>query len=141
MTEVTNGNAGSVRLSGGREEPGGVHEALRQVCPLNEVLDRVSGKWAIGVLTLTEAKEVVRFTEYERAIPGISRRMLTLTLRNLQRDGLLDRSVYATVPPKTEYRLTEAARELARTLSLLTHWAKRHQEHVHASRIEYDDGH
>lgn len=140
MTEVTNGNGESVHSSEGRGEFDGVHEAVRQVCPLNEVLDRVSGKWAIGVLTLTGAEEVVRFTEYERAIPGISRRMLTLTLRNLQRDGLLDRTVYATVPPKTEYRLTEAARELARTLSLLTDWARRHQVHVHASRIDYDGG-
>lgn len=138
MTEVTS-NGRPVRASDGHGELDDVHEALRQVCPLNEVLDRVSGKWAIGVLTLTGAKEVVRFTEYERAIPGISRRMLTLTLRNLQRDGLLDRTVYATVPPKTEYRLTEAARELARTLSLLTDWAKRHQAHVQAARIDYDD--
>jgi DNA-binding HxlR family transcriptional regulator len=114
------------------------HEALRGICPLNEVLDRVSGKWAIGVLTLTGAEGVVRFTGYERGIPDISRRMLTLTLRNLERDGLLTRTVYATVPPKTEYRLTDAARELTDTLTLLTDWAKRHQAHVHASRTEYD---
>ncbi|MCF7548618.1 helix-turn-helix domain-containing protein [Pseudonocardia sp. WMMC193] len=119
----------------------GAHEAVRHICPLNEVLDRVSGKWAIGVLTLTGAEEVVRFTEFERGIPGISRRMLTLTLRNLERDGLLTRTVYATVPPRTEYRLTEAAQELAQTLSLLTDWAKRHQAHVQASRVGYDETH
>ncbi|WP_181783300.1 winged helix-turn-helix transcriptional regulator [Pseudonocardia pini] len=117
------------------------HEALGEICPLNEVLDRVSGKWAIGVLTLTGAEGVVRFTEYERGIPDISRRMLTLTLRNLERDGLLTRTVYPTVPPKTEYRLTEAAHELTETLSLLTDWAKRHQAHVHVSRTEYDATH
>ncbi len=109
------------------------------VCPLNEVLDRVSGKWAIGVLTLIGAEEVARFTELERGIPGISRRMLTLTLRNLERDGLLTRTVYATVPPRTEYRLTEAARELAQTLSLLTDWAERHRTHVQVSRLAYDE--
>jgi len=114
------------------------HEALQGICPLNEVLDRVSGKWAIGVLTLTGAEGVVRFTEFERGIPGISRRMLTLTLRHLERDGLLTRTVYPTVPPKTEYRLTEAARELTDTLTLLTDWAERHRAHVHSSRTEYD---
>jgi len=115
------------------------HQAVQEICPLNEVLDRVSGKWAIGVLTLTGAQGVVRFTEYERGIPDISRRMLTLTLRNLERDGLLSRTVYPTVPPKTEYRLTEAAHELTETLSLLTDWAKRHQAHVHESRTAYDE--
>ena len=139
ITRVTDGNEGMVRPEKIREGATAAHEAVRQICPLNEVLDRVSGKWAIGVLTLTGAEEVVRFTEYERSIPGISRRMLTLTLRNLERDGLLHRTIYATVPPKTEYRLTDEARELAQTLSLITDWAKRHQAHVHTSRVDYDD--
>ncbi|MCE0766711.1 helix-turn-helix transcriptional regulator [Pseudonocardia kujensis] len=117
------------------------HAALQAICPLNEVLDRVSGKWAIGVLTLCGAEGVVRFTEFERGIPDISRRMLTLTLRNLERDGLLTRTVHPTVPPKVEYRLTPAAHELTETLSLLTDWAKRHQAYVHAARAEYDAAH
>ncbi|OLM31912.1 Transcriptional regulator, HxlR family [Pseudonocardia sp. Ae717_Ps2] len=141
MTEVASSGLESTSDEGGRPRPTGGHDAVHHVCPLNEVLDRVSGKWAIGVLTLIGAEEVARFTELERGIPGISRRMLTLTLRNLERDGLLTRTVYATVPPRTEYRLTEAARELARTLSLLTDWAKRHQSHVQMSRLDYDETH
>lgn len=141
MTEVSSSDLESTSGEAGRSRPSVGHDAVHHVCPLNEVLDRVSGKWAIGVLTLIGAEEVARFTELERGIPGISRRMLTLTLRNLERDGLLTRTVYATVPPRTEYRLTEAARELARTLSLLTDWAQRHQTHVQLSRLAYDEAH
>lgn len=111
---------------------------LAHVCPLNEVLDRVSGKWAVGILTLTGDRGPIRFTELERGIDGISRRMLTLTLRNLERDGLLVRTVYPTVPPKVEYALTDAARELAATLAGMTDWARRHQETVARARLAYD---
>lgn len=141
MTEVSSSDLESTSGEAGRPPPSVGHDAVHHVCPLNEVLDRVSGKWAIGVLTLIGAEEVARFTELERGIPGISRRMLTLTLRNLERDGLLTRTVYATVSPRTEYRLTEAARELAQTLSLLTGWAQRHQTHVQLSRLAYDEAH
>jgi DNA-binding HxlR family transcriptional regulator len=70
-------------------------------CTVRQVLDRVGGKWSIGVLVAT-SDGPVRFTELERSIEGISRRMLTLTLRNLERDGLLVRTVYPTVPPRVE---------------------------------------
>jgi DNA-binding HxlR family transcriptional regulator len=112
--------------------------SVQHICPLNEVIDRVSGKWAIGILTLAGDHGPVRFTEFERGITGISRRMLTLTLRNLERDGLLVRTVYPTVPPKVEYTLTDAARELTETLSGLTAWARRHQPTVAAARDSYD---
>ncbi|MGD9527949.1 MAG: winged helix-turn-helix transcriptional regulator [Pseudonocardia sp.] len=112
--------------------------ALDHVCPLNEVLDRVSGKWAIGILTLAGDRGPIRFVELERGIPGISRRMLTLTLRNLERDGLLVRTVYPTVPPKVEYTLTDAARELSDTLSGLTEWAVRHRSTIARAREAYD---
>jgi DNA-binding HxlR family transcriptional regulator len=112
---------------------------LEHLCPLNELLDRVSGKWAIGILTLTGERGPIRFTELERAVDGISRRMLTLTLRNLERDGLLVRTVYPTVPPKVEYTLTETARELAQVLDGLTDWARRHQESVTQARLAYDE--
>lgn len=112
--------------------------ALDHVCPLNEVLDRVSGKWAIGILTLAGERGPIRFVELERGIPGISRRMLTLTLRHLERDGLLVRTVYPTVPPKVEYALTDAARELAATLAGLTDWALRHRGTITRAREAYD---
>jgi DNA-binding HxlR family transcriptional regulator len=83
----------------------------------------------------------IRFTELERSIDGISRRMLTLTLRNLERDGLLTRTVHPTVPPKVEYELTPVARELHATLLSLTDWAERHRVTIAESRAAYDAQH
>lgn len=107
------------------------------VCTVRQVLDRVGGKWSIGIL-VAASDGPVRFTELERSIEGISRRMLTLTLRNLERDGLLVRTVYPTVPPKVEYTATPMARELYDSLITLTTWANRHREDIAASREAYD---
>lgn len=107
-------------------------------CRLSEVVERVSGKWSIGVL-LAASHGPIRYTELERAVSGISRRMLTLTLRNLQRDGLLVRTVYSTVPPKVEYTLTDIAAELCEALTALTDWAQRHEETIETARQDYDD--
>jgi DNA-binding HxlR family transcriptional regulator len=108
-----------------------------EACPLAEVLDHVAGKWSIGVITAA-AHGPIRFTQLERAITGISRRMLTLTLRKLERDGMLRRTVYPTVPPKVEYELTDMARELHQTLKTLTEWAERHRADITAARVSYD---
>lgn len=106
-------------------------------CPVREVLDRVSGKWSVQIL-VAAAHGPIRFTELERGIEGISRRMLTLTLRNLERDGLVTRTVHATVPPKVEYKLTPVARELHETLQGLTDWAERNRVYIAESRAAYD---
>ncbi|MFE4593869.1 winged helix-turn-helix transcriptional regulator [Streptomyces laurentii] len=108
-----------------------------EACPLTEVLERVAGKWSIGIL-VAAAQGPVRFTELERAIAGISRRMLTLNLRRLERDGLLVRTVYPTVPPKVEYTLTPMARELHASLSGLVGWAERHRADITTARAVYD---
>lgn len=108
-----------------------------QACPLREVLDRVSGKWSVQVL-VAAVHGPIRFTELERSIEGVSRRMLTLTLRNLERDGLLQRTVYPTVPPKVEYSATPMARELHAHLGGLIDWADRHRADVAAARHAYD---
>ncbi|MFB8005145.1 winged helix-turn-helix transcriptional regulator [Nocardia sp. NPDC056000] len=108
-----------------------------QACPVSEVLDHVSGKWSIGIL-VAAAQGPVRFTELEKSIKGISRRMLTLNLRKLERDGLLTRTVYPTVPPKVEYTLTEMAQELHESLLMLTGWATRHRGAIAAAQAEYD---
>ncbi|WP_433634677.1 winged helix-turn-helix transcriptional regulator [Nocardia sp. CA-120079] len=112
--------------------------SLDHACSVLEVLNRVSGKWAIGVLLLT-TRRPMRFTELEREIDGVSRRMLTLTLRNLERDGLLTRTVYPVVPPKTEYEATPMARDLYLTLLALTGWADRHRNTIAAARRTYDE--
>jgi DNA-binding HxlR family transcriptional regulator len=107
------------------------------MCSMREVLDRIAGKWAIGVI-VEASRGPVRFTELERTIVGISRRMLTLTLRNLERDGLLTRTVYPTVPPRVEYAATPMARELYESLVTLTDWAERHRDAITAARLAYD---
>ncbi|MFH8612148.1 winged helix-turn-helix transcriptional regulator [Streptomyces sp. NPDC018029] len=109
-----------------------------EACPVREVIDRVVGKWSVPII-IAAARGPIRFTELERAIEGISRRMLTLTLRNLERDGLLKRTVHPTVPPKVEYELTSVARELHDTLLSLTGWAERHRVTIAESRAAYDE--
>ncbi|MFL5997065.1 MAG: winged helix-turn-helix transcriptional regulator [Streptomyces sp.] len=106
-------------------------------CPVREVLDRVSGKWSVQIL-VAAAHGPIRFTELERSIEGISRRMLTLTLRNLERDGLVTRTVHPTVPPRVDYELTPVARELHETLQRLTDWAERNRVYIAEARAEYD---
>ncbi|MFF7558725.1 winged helix-turn-helix transcriptional regulator [Streptomyces pseudovenezuelae] len=106
-------------------------------CPVREVLDRVSGKWSVQIL-VAAAHGPIRFTELERSIEGISRRMLTLTLRNLERDGLVTRTVHPTVPPRVDYELTPVARELHEILQRLTDWAERNRVYIAEARASYD---
>lgn len=108
-------------------------------CPVREVLDRVAGKWSVQIL-VAAAHGPIRFTQLERGVEGISRRMLTLTLRNLERDGLVTRTVYPTVPPKVEYALTPVALELHETLQRLTDWAESNRVYIAESRAAYDVG-
>jgi DNA-binding HxlR family transcriptional regulator len=112
-------------------------EAQGDVCAINEVLDQVAGKWSIGIV-IAAANGPIRFTELERAIEGISRRMLTLNLRRLERDGLLLRTVFPTVPPRVEYQLTQIAQELVDSFAVLTAWAERHRGAIAEARREYD---
>ncbi|TGB12041.1 transcriptional regulator [Streptomyces palmae] len=112
-------------------------EVTAEACPLVEVLDHVAGKWSISIL-VAAARGPVRFTELERSIEGISRRMLTLNLRKLERDGLLTRTVHPTVPPKVEYDLTAMARELYSSLTGLMEWAERHRGAITRARAAYD---
>lgn len=109
-----------------------------EACPVQEVLDRVAGKWSILIIVAATGGPI-RFTQLERAIPSVSRRMLTLTLRNLERDGLITRTVYPTVPPKVEYELTSMARELRSAFLTLTDWAEHHREAITAARKRYDE--
>ncbi|BFO17863.1 helix-turn-helix domain-containing protein [Streptomyces sp. KM77-8] len=112
-------------------------EVTDEACPLVEVLDHVAGKWSISIL-VAAAPGPIRFTELERSVEGISRRMLTLNLRRLERDGLLTRTVHPTVPPKVEYSLTSMARELYSSLTGLVEWAERHRGAIARARTSYD---
>lgn len=112
-------------------------EVTGQACPLVEVIGHVAGKWSISIL-VAAARGPIRFTELERSIEGISRRMLTLNLRRLERDGLLTRTVHPTVPPRVEYSLTAMARELYSSLTGLVEWAERHRGTITQARAAYD---
>jgi DNA-binding HxlR family transcriptional regulator len=114
-----------------------VSEQVLAMCPVVQVIDDIADKWTIGILVAT-AHGPIRFTELERAVNGISRRMLTLNLRKLERDGLLTRKVYPTVPPKVEYNATPIARELYESLVGMTAWAERHRAAIAAARAAYD---
>ena len=105
---------------------------------LAQVLDRVADKWAIMVVGHLSERTPMRFNELMRAIPGVSHRMLTLTLRNLEREGLVNRAPYPTIPPRVDYSLTDLGLSLTEPLSILAGWAKSKRQLVEAARAAYD---
>lgn len=106
-------------------------------CGIRDVLDRIGDKWTVLVL-VELAKGVRRFRELERAIPGISQRMLTLTTRRLCRDGLVERTAYATIPPQVDYRLTPMGRSLAEAVQRLADWSRDHKDAMEDARARWD---
>ncbi len=114
-----------------------VTDQVIETCPIRELLDRVGGKWSVQVIEEL-ATGPHRFSGLERSIDGVSRRMLTRTLRALERDGLVSRTVYATVPPSVEYALTPLAADLVVPLTALADWARVHRADVVAARQIYD---
>ncbi|WP_158912524.1 helix-turn-helix domain-containing protein [Caulobacter sp. S45] len=106
-------------------------------CPIRNVLDRVGEKWTLLALTAL-APDARRFSEMHRAIPDISKRMLTQTLRELERDGLVERRVFPTSPPKVEYSLSPLGRSVLGPLAGLVDWAEHNFSAIRASRAAYD---
>jgi DNA-binding HxlR family transcriptional regulator len=96
---------------------------------ISEVLTRVGDKWSLQVISRLHAG-TLRFTELNRSIDGISQRMLTLTLRQLERDGLVERTVYPTVPPKVEYKLSDFGRTILMPVMGLAEWAVAHRVEI-----------
>ena len=101
------------------------------------MLNRVGDKWSVLIVGLL-ADGPKRFSELRRTIEGISQRMLTLTLRGLERDGLVTRTVYPTIPPRVEYQLTELGRTLQKPIQSLAKWAQENRERIQQSRNRYD---
>lgn len=109
-------------------------------CPaVREVLNRVGDKWSVLVVSML-GQGPKRFGELRRATEGISQRMLTLTLRGLERDGLVTRTVEATIPPKVEYELTDLGRTLLVPVHALAQWALEHRMRIHEAQQRYDTG-
>lgn len=106
-------------------------------CPVRNVIANINGKWS-SLLLMVLAERLHRFGELRRLVPDISQRMLTQTLRDLQRDGYVHREVFPTTPPAVEYSLTELGRSLFEPLQELLHWAARNHGAVREARARFD---
>ena len=109
-----------------------------KMCHTRQILDRVGDKWSIAVIYSLHT-EVKRFTELKHDIDGISQRMLTATVRTLERDGLVSRTVHPVVPPRVDYRLTDLGLTLLGTVCQLMGWAVGHADDIEAARAAYDE--
>jgi DNA-binding HxlR family transcriptional regulator len=122
-----------------RRKPAKAHvsNVYNRECPTRVVLDRLADKWTVLVIGQLAAG-TMRFVELRRAVDGISQKMLTSTLRDLERDGLVKRQLYASVPPKVEYSLTALGGSLINKMQGLCLWAEEHIDQVLRARESFD---
>lgn len=106
-------------------------------CPVRGVLDRISDKWSM-LLVMTLAERPKRFNQIRREVPDISQKMLTQTLRDLQRDGMVARRVYDTKPPAVEYRLTPMGESIIAPFGHLIAWASENHKRIDVARVTFD---
>jgi DNA-binding HxlR family transcriptional regulator len=118
-------------------EKGGVASVSHSCRPVTDILSRVGDKWSVMIVMLL-GPGAKRFNEIKRAINGISQRMLTLTLRGLERDGLVTRTVTPTVPPRVDYELTGLGQSLRGPIDALGEWAFANRDEVDAARARFD---
>lgn len=144
MQDRTSTSPGHTDVTASEAAPSAAEEVRRRIaagglgtCPVRDVLDRVGDKWSVLVITLL-GDGPQRFMELKRAIGLVSQRMLTRTLRGLERDGLVTRTVHPTVPPRVDYELTPLGESLHATISPLAAWAFAHNGDVEAARAAYD---
>jgi len=104
---------------------------------ISTLLSRIGYKWTVLVVTSLGGGSR-RFNELRREIPSVSQRMLTLTLRNLERDGLVSRTVTPTIPPRVDYELTDMGHSLLKPVTALADWALQHVEQIHAAQSRFD---
>ncbi|MBO8467201.1 MAG: helix-turn-helix transcriptional regulator [Bacteroidetes bacterium] len=118
-----------------------IEDAVFPDCPIRNILARLCDKWSLLVLyTLNKTgKEPVRFKELQRGIPDISQKMLTVTLRTLEEDGYVTRTIYPEVPPRVEYALTERAGSLLPHINALIEWALENKDSIMADRKAFKD--
>lgn len=131
------GTLKSLSLCGDTEDYGARQWDTRADCEVRQILDRIADKWSLLVIALLD-RRVLRFSELSRLIDGISQRMLTITVRQLERDGLVKRTVHPVVPPRVDYELTEMGVTLHDTIQALVDWTESHQDAIAAARAEYD---
>ena len=123
----------ALRVKGRMAKTSSPPSVLEPQCPSRLVLDRIADKWTALVIQIL-ARGTMRYAELQRAIGGISQKMLTRTLRSLERDGLVQRKVHPVVPPKVEYSLTRLGRTLIEPLHTLCRWSEKHLAELQANR-------
>ncbi len=121
-----------------RDEAKAEYNAFLAVCPSRQLLDRISDKWVTLALCALSGEGPMRYSELARRLGGVSQKMLTQTLRSLERDGLLTRTVVATVPVTVSYELTDLGVSLHQMVRGLKSWAETHMDDVLAERAGYD---
>lgn len=115
----------------------GRYDVMAQNCPTRQVIGRVGDKWSLLVL-FALSTGTKRFSELRSEVQGISQKMLTQTLRTMERDGWVSRHVYATIPPKVEYTLTPLGESLEDSIAVVRRWAYTHMDEIAAAREAYD---
>jgi DNA-binding HxlR family transcriptional regulator len=105
-------------------------------CPIRNVMDRFGDKWSMLIISILGETGKMRFSEIQRVIPDISHRMLTVTLRRLEEDGLVSRKVFAEIPPKVEYKITPMGETLLPFIHGLTLWAADHMPEIKKNRVK-----
>jgi DNA-binding HxlR family transcriptional regulator len=106
-------------------------------CPSRQVLDAISDKWVTLVLSAL-ADEALRYSDLSRRIAGVSQKMLTQTLRQLERDGLVTRTITPAVPVRVDYQLTALGETILPVVAAIKHWSENHIHEIHAARDAYD---
>lgn len=115
-----------------------IKNSIIEVCPVRNIIARFGNKWAFLVLLTISEYHVIRFNELRRAIPDVSSRVLSGTLRILEADGLISRKVYPEVPPRVEYRLTEIGSSLIPIIMQLTEWAQENMKQIMTHRRTFE---
>ena len=116
-----------------------IESAFEKTCPTWLLLSQIADKWTILTINiLAEEHSAVRFGQLRKAVAGISQKMLTQTLRDLERNGLVVRDVYPVIPPRVEYSLTALGRTLIEPLRALSRWSQEHLSEVHAAQVIFD---
>lgn len=115
----------------------GRYDVLAAACPTRQVINRVGDRWSLLILYALESG-TLRFQELRRAVDGISQKMLTQTLRALERDGLVQREIFASVPPKVEYSLTPLGKSLSTRIAAIREWSYDHMTQIDQARAAFD---
>ncbi|HEY0055866.1 MAG TPA: helix-turn-helix domain-containing protein [Pedobacter sp.] len=135
--EVTIAKEGSKGLNKNTGKAKSDTPSTNPYCPITDIIDRISDKWSVHAIIALGRNEKLRFGELKKGIHGISQRMLTVTLKHLEQDGLVTRKVYPQIPPKVEYQLTDVGQSLLGQLMQLSDWASKNMTQILRSREDY----